>query len=75
MKLNDITCTREIKSWITTTQTACREKNNLAASNLEINLRKKIMEYYIWSIALYVAENWTLWNVDRKYLESSEIQF
>jgi regulator of sirC expression with transglutaminase-like and TPR domain len=58
------------------TQTARREeKNNLVIRNLEINLRKKLMECYIWSIALHVAENWALWKVDRKYLESFEMKF
>jgi hypothetical protein len=28
---------------------------------------------YIWSIALYGAETWTLWKVDQKYLESFEM--
>jgi len=57
------------------TQTACREKDNLVTSNLEIYLTKKLMECYIWSIALYVAENWALWKVDRKCLESFEMKF
>jgi hypothetical protein len=40
---------------------------------LGLNLRKKLVKCYIWSIALYGAETWTLWEVDRKYLESSEL--
>jgi hypothetical protein len=28
---------------------------------------------YIWSIALYGAESWTLWKVSEKYLECSEM--
>jgi hypothetical protein len=28
---------------------------------------------YIWSIALYGAETWTLWKVDQKYMESFEM--
>jgi len=31
------------------------------------------VKYYIWSIALYVAETWTLRAVDQKQLESSEM--
>ena len=30
---------------------------------------------YIWSIALYGAETWTLWAVDQKHLESFEMWF
>ena len=36
----------------------------------KLSLRRKILKCYIWSIALYGAENWTLWKVDQKYLES-----
>jgi hypothetical protein len=35
-----------------------------------LNLRKKLVNCYIWSIALYGAETWTLGKVDQKYLES-----
>jgi hypothetical protein len=31
------------------------------------------VKYYIWSMALYGAETWTLRAADQKYLESSEI--
>ena len=31
------------------------------------------MKCYIWSRGLYGAENWTLWKVDQKYLESFEM--
>ena len=31
------------------------------------------MKCYIWSIALYGAETWTLWAVDQKHLESFEM--
>jgi hypothetical protein len=32
-------------------------------SKLDLNLRKKLVKCYIWSIALYGAESWTLWKV------------
>jgi hypothetical protein len=37
---------------------------------LDLELRKKLMKCYIWSIALYGAETWTLRAVDQKLLES-----
>jgi hypothetical protein len=37
---------------------------------MDLELRKKLVKCYIWSIALYGAENWTLWAVDQKHLES-----
>jgi len=36
-------------------------------------LRKKLVKCYIWSIAIYGAETWTLRAVDQKHLESFEI--
>jgi hypothetical protein len=40
---------------------------------LDLNLRKKLVKCYIWSIALYGAEMWTLQKVDQKYLEIFEM--
>jgi hypothetical protein len=40
---------------------------------LDLDLRKKLIKCYIWSIALCGAEAWTLRKVDRNYLESFEI--
>jgi hypothetical protein len=44
--------------------TAFNKKKNLFTSKLELNLRKKLVKCYIWSIALYGAETWTLRKVD-----------
>jgi hypothetical protein len=40
---------------------------------LDLELRKKLVKCYVWSIALYGAETWTLRTVDQKHLESSEM--
>jgi hypothetical protein len=40
---------------------------------MNLNLRKKLTKCYIWSIALYGAETWTIWKTDQKYLESFEM--
>jgi len=36
-------------------------------------MRKKLVIYYIWSIPLHGAENWTLRKVDQKYLHGFEM--
>ena len=36
-------------------------------------MRKKLAKCYVWSMALYGAETWTLWETDQKCLESSEM--
>jgi hypothetical protein len=40
---------------------------------LDLELRKKLVKCYVWSIALYGAETWTLRAVDQKQLVSSEM--
>ena len=56
MTTNDAGCTREIKSRIVMEKVAFNKKAALFTSKLDLNLRKKLVKYYIWSIALYGAE-------------------
>jgi hypothetical protein len=35
---------------------------------MDLNLKKKLIKCYIWSIPLHSAEIWTLRKVDEKYL-------
>jgi hypothetical protein len=69
---NDARCTREIKSRIAMAKAAFNKKT-LFTSKLDLYLRKKLVKCYIWSIALYGAEIWTLRKVDQKYLKSFEM--
>jgi hypothetical protein len=50
-----------------------RVKRALSTSTLDLELRKKLVKCYIWSIALYGAETWTLRLVDQKRMESFEM--
>jgi len=52
---------------------AFNKKRTLFTSTLDLELRKKLVTYYIWSIALYGAETWTLRAADQKHLGSSEM--
>ncbi|PNF17475.1 hypothetical protein B7P43_G18327 [Cryptotermes secundus] len=70
---DDGRCTSEIKSRIAMAKAAFSKKKNLFTSKLDLNLRKKLVKCYIWSIALYGAETWTLRAVDQKHLESVEM--
>ena len=69
MTTNNVRCTREIKSRISIAKAALKKKKTLFTSKLDLNLRKKLVKYYIWSTVLYGAETWTLREVDEKYLE------
>jgi len=45
------------------------KKKTLFTSKLVLNLRKKLVKCYIWSMALYGAETWTLRAADKKSLK------
>ena len=49
------------------------KKKALFTSTLDLELRKKLVKCYIWSIALYGAETGTLRAVDQKHVESFEM--
>ncbi|GFG39086.1 hypothetical protein Cfor_11199 [Coptotermes formosanus] len=48
------------------------EQEEYFTRQLDLKLRKKLVKCYIWSIAFYGAETWTLREVDQKCLESFE---
>jgi hypothetical protein len=52
---------------------AFNKKRALFTSTLDLELRKKLVKCYVWSIALYGAETWTLREMDQKQLESFEM--
>jgi hypothetical protein len=65
--------TCEIKCRIAMAKAAFKQKRALFTSTLDLELRKKLVKCYVWSIALYGAETWTLRTVDQKQLESFEM--
>jgi hypothetical protein len=62
-------CTCEIKSRIAMAKDAFNKKRAHFTSKMDLELRKKLVKCYIWSIALYGAETGTLRAVDQKHLE------
>ena len=73
MLTNERRCTCEIKSRIVMAKAAFNKKKNLFTSTLDLNLRKKLVKCYIWSMAVYGAETCTLRAADQKHLESFEM--
>jgi hypothetical protein len=63
---NDGRCTCEVKCRIATAKAAFNKKRALFTSTLDLELRRKLVKCYIWSIALYGAETWRLRAVDQK---------
>ena len=57
MLTDDGRCTCEIKSRIVMEKAEFNKKKNLFTSKLDLNLRKKLVKCYVWSMVLYGAEN------------------
>jgi len=64
MLTNDGRCTCEIKCGIAMAKAAFNKKRALFTSTLDLELREKLVKCYIWKMALYGAETWTLRAVD-----------
>jgi hypothetical protein len=69
---DDRRCTCEIKPRIAMAKAEFNKKN-LFTTKLDLNLRKELVKCYIWSMALYGAETWTIRAVHQKHLESFEM--
>jgi hypothetical protein len=72
---NDGGCTSEIKCRIAVAKTGFNKTRALFTSTLDLELWKKLVKCYVWSIALYGAETWTLRAVDQKHLESFKMWY
>jgi hypothetical protein len=73
MLTNDGRCTCEIKCRISMAKAAFNKNRALFTSTLDLEMRKKLVKCYIWSLALYGAETWTIRAADQKQLESFEM--
>jgi hypothetical protein len=66
-------CTKEYKMRIAIDKEVVYRKNITPDNKLNIELRKKSVRCYVWSIALYGSEISTLGKLERTYLESFEM--
>jgi hypothetical protein len=73
MLTNDGRCMCEIKSRISIAKAVFDKKKILFTSKLDLNLTKKLVRCYIWSMTLYGAETWTLRAADQEYQECFEM--
>jgi hypothetical protein len=62
--------TCEIKCSIAVAKASFNKKMAFFTYTLYLELRKKLIKCYVWSIDLYGAEIWTLRTVDQKHMES-----
>jgi len=62
MKLRE---THGIKNTIVMAKTALGKKKALFTSKLDLDIMKKLVQCYNWSIVFYCVETWTLRKVDQ----------
>jgi hypothetical protein len=61
--INDARRTPEIKSRTAMAKGPLSKTKNLFTTKLDLNLREELVKCYIWSIALYGPETWTVGKV------------
>jgi hypothetical protein len=66
MITDDAKCTREITSRIAMAKSAFNMRKVLYSRQPDLNVKKKLAKCYIWSRALYGAENWTHRKVNQR---------
>ena len=66
---------QEIRFRINMAKAAYNRKTTVFTCKLNLNIREKPVKCYIWSTALYGAENWTSRKVYKKYLERFKTWF
>ena len=68
---SNMNCCLEVKLRIAMAKEAFNRERRIFCGPLEKELRKRLVNYFVWSVALYGAETWTLrWRAkkDWKYL-------
>lgn len=69
----DLRCHQEVKTRIAIAKEAFNRKRRLLCGKLDKDLRKRLGKCFVWSVALYGAETWTLRREDEKRLEAFEM--
>ena len=66
-------CEKDIRARIGMGKSAFLAKKMLLTSNINMELKKRIIRSTVWSVMMYGAETWTLTQADRKSIEAFEM--
>ena len=66
-------CSKEIKSRIAQGKVAFERERRTLTGKLKMELKKRFVKSFIWSVALYGSETWTTKATDKKHLEAFEM--
>ena len=69
----NMNCCQEVKQWIAMAEEAFNRKRSIFCGPLEKELRERLVKCFVWSVALYGAETWTLRRNEQKQLEEFEM--
>jgi len=70
---NDGKSETEIKSRIAQVKQAFYKKRNLFTANtINLKTRKSLIKSFVWNVALYGAETWTILKAEKKKIEAFE---
>ena len=70
---SNLICCLEVKQRIAIAKEAFNMKRSIFCGPLEKELRKRIVKFFVWSVALYGAETWTVGRNEQKQLEAFEM--
>ena len=68
-------CFEGIKSRIAQSKIAFERERRTLTEKLAMELKKKFVKSFIWSVALYGSETWTIKATEKKHLQAFEIIF
>ena len=57
---SNMNCCQEVKQRIAMAKEAFNRKKRIFCGSLQKELRKRLVKCFVWSVALYGAETWTL---------------
>ncbi|XP_071823120.1 uncharacterized protein [Apostichopus japonicus] len=69
----DVYCETEIRARVAMAKETFKPHNSLFTASLELQLKKRLMKYFVWGLFLYGSETWTLRKEDRKRIDALEI--
>ncbi|KAJ4427758.1 hypothetical protein ANN_25411 [Periplaneta americana] len=70
---SNMSCSQEVKRRIAMAKEASNRKRRIFCGPLEKELRKILVKCFVWSVALYGAETWTLRQSEEKRIETFEM--
>lgn len=66
-------CETEIRARVAMAKETFKLHNSLFTASLELQLKKRLMKCFVWSVFLYGSETWTLRKEDRKRIDALEM--